>query len=126
VASLESLLSLEATGKLDPYKREAPANRELLAQGIGNIASGVLGGLPVTGVIVRSSANIDAGARTRLSGIAHGFLLAGAVVAFPFALDRIPLAALAAVLLYTGYKLSRPRSGARRGASARRTSRRSR
>ena len=108
VASLESLLSLEATGKLDPYKREAPANRELFAQGLGNVTSGLLGGLPVTGVIVRSSANIDAGARTRLSAIAHAFLLAAAVIAFPLALDRIPLAALAAVLLYTGYKLSAP------------------
>jgi MFS superfamily sulfate permease-like transporter len=108
VASLESLLSLEATNKLDRLKREAPANRELLAQGVGNFVSGFLGGLPVTGVIVRSSANIDSGARTRLSGIVHGFLLAGAVVALPLVLNRIPLAALAAVLLFTGYKLAAP------------------
>ncbi len=108
VASLESLLSLEATNKLDRLKREAPANRELLAQGIGNVTSGLLGGLPVTGVIVRSSANIDSGARTRLSAIAHGVLLAVAVVALPALLNRIPLAALAAVLLYTGYKLAAP------------------
>jgi MFS superfamily sulfate permease-like transporter len=108
VASLESLLSLEATNKLDPLKRDAPANRELIAQGVGNVTSGLLGGLPVTGVIVRSSANIDSGARTRLSGIAHGVLLAAAVVALPALLNRIPLAALAAVLLYTGYKLAAP------------------
>ena len=108
VASLESLLSLEATNKLDPQKREAPANRELLAQGAGNMVSGLLGGLPVTGVIVRSSANVDAGARSRLSAIAHGVLLVVAVLALPFALNRIPLAALAAVLLYTGFKLAHP------------------
>jgi MFS superfamily sulfate permease-like transporter len=108
VASLESLLSLEATNKLDRLKRDAPANRELLAQGLGNVTSGLLGGLPVTGVIVRSSANIDSGARTRLSGIAHGLLLAVAVVALPTVLNRIPLAALAAVLLFTGYKLAAP------------------
>jgi len=108
VASLESLLSLEATNKLDPYKREAPANRELLAQGLSNVTSGLLGGLPVTGVIVRSSANIDSGARTRLSGIVHALLLAVAVVALPAMLNRIPLAALAAVLLFTGYKLAAP------------------
>ncbi len=108
VASLESLLSLEATNKLDPLKREAPANRELFAQGLGNITSGLLGGLPVTGVIVRSSANIDAGARTRLSAIAHAVLLAVSVVALPAVLNRIPLAALAAVLLFTGYKLASP------------------
>jgi MFS superfamily sulfate permease-like transporter len=108
VASLESLLSLEATNKLDRFKREAPANRELIAQGIGNATSGMLGGLPVTGVIVRSSANIDAGARTRLSAIVHAILLAVAVVVLPAVLNRIPLAALAAVLLFTGYKLAAP------------------
>ncbi|MBL0939535.1 MAG: SulP family inorganic anion transporter [Gemmatimonadaceae bacterium] len=108
VASLESLLSLEATNKLDPWKREAPANRELFAQGLGNLTSGLLGGLPVTGVIVRSSANIDAGARTRLSGIVHGFMLLVAVLALATILNRIPLAALAAVLLVTGFKLTTP------------------
>ena len=108
VASLESLLSLEATNKLDPLKREAPANRELLAQGLGNVASGLLGGLPVTGVIVRSSANVDAGARTRLSAVMHGLLLVLAVFALAPVLNRIPLAALAAVLLFTGYKLAQP------------------
>ena len=108
VASLESLLSLEATNKLDPFKHEAPANRELLAQGLGNVTSGLLGGLPVTGVIVRSSANIDAGARTRLSAVLHAIWLLLAVLALAPLLNRIPLAALAAVLLFTGYKLAQP------------------
>ncbi|MDF1501366.1 SulP family inorganic anion transporter [Roseisolibacter sp. H3M3-2] len=108
VASLESLLSLEATNKLDPLKREAPANRELLAQGLGNVCSGLLGGLPVTGVIVRSSANIDAGGRTRLSSVLHGVLLLVAVLALGPVLNRIPLAALAAILCFTGYKLAHP------------------
>lgn len=108
VASLESLLSLEATNKLDPWKREAPANRELFAQGLGNMTSGLLGGLPVTGVIVRSSANIDAGARTRLSGIVHGVMLLVATLALASVLNRIPLAALAGVLLVTGFKLTTP------------------
>jgi MFS superfamily sulfate permease-like transporter len=108
VASLESLLSLEATNKLDPDKRDAPANRELLAQGLGNMLSGFFGGLPVTGVIVRSSANIDAGARTRLSSILHGLWLVVAVLLLAPMLNRIPLAALAAVLLVTGFKLTTP------------------
>lgn len=109
VASLETLLSLEATDKLDPYKRNAPANRELLAQGVGNMLSGVVGGLPMTGVIVRSAANIDAGARTWRSSLFHGGLLLAAVVAIPTLLNRIPLAVLAAILLYTGFKLAHPR-----------------
>ena len=109
VASLETLLSLEATDKLDPYKREAPANRELLAQGVGNILAGLIGGLPLTGVIVRSSANIDAGGRTRWSAFSHGVYLLVAVATIPALLNRIPLAALAAILLYTGYKLAHPR-----------------
>jgi MFS superfamily sulfate permease-like transporter len=108
VASLESLLSLEATNKLDPEKRDAPANRELLAQGLGNMVSGLLGGLPVTGVIVRSSANVDAGARSRLSALLHGGLLIVAVLLLAPFLNRIPLAALAAVLLVTGFKLTTP------------------
>jgi MFS superfamily sulfate permease-like transporter len=108
VASLETLLSLEATDKMDPYKREAPTNRELLAQGVGNTVSGLVGGLPITGVIVRSSANIDSGAKTKLSAVLHGLLLFGAVVAIPGLLNHIPLAALAAVLLFTGYKLAHP------------------
>jgi SulP family sulfate permease len=109
VASLETLLSLEATDKLDPYKRVSPANRELLAQGVGNTIAGLVGGLPMTGVIVRSSANVDAGARTRWSAFFHGVLLLVAVLSIPALLNRIPLAALAAVLLYTGYKLAHPR-----------------
>ena len=109
VASLETLLSLEATDKMDPYKREAPPNRELIAQGVGNTLSGLVGGLPLTGVIVRSSANIDAGAKTRWSAVLHGFLLAIAVMTIPGVLNRIPLAALAAILIYTGYKLAHPK-----------------
>lgn len=109
VASLETLLSLEATDKLDPYKRQAPANRELVAQGVGNILAGLVGGLPMTGVIVRSSANIDAGGRTRFSAFSHGVLLLVAVATIPSLLNRIPLAALAAILIYTGYKLAHPR-----------------
>lgn len=106
VASLESLLSLEAADKLDPYKRTSPPNRELKAQGIGNIVSGLLGGLPVTAVIVRSSANVTAGARTKVSAIAHGLFLGGFVLLTPTILNLIPLSCLAAILLFIGYKLS--------------------
>jgi MFS superfamily sulfate permease-like transporter len=106
VASLESLLSVEATDKLDPFKRNTPTNRELKAQGIGNIVSGLLGGIPLTAVIVRSSANINAGARTRLSSIIHGFFLLFSVVLFSGILNMIPLACLAAILLVIGYKLA--------------------
>ena len=109
VASLETLLSLEATDKLDPFKRNAPANRELFAQGVGNMVAGAVGGLPMTGVIVRSSANIMAGARTWRSSFFHGALLLVAVVAIPTLLNRIPLAVLAAILLFTGYKLANPK-----------------
>ncbi len=109
VASLETLLSLEATDKLDPFKRSAPANRQLFAQGIGNMISGAIGGLPMTGVIVRSAANVGAGARTWRSAFFHGVLLLLAVVAIPALLNRIPLAVLAAILLFTGYKLANPR-----------------
>lgn len=105
VASIETLLNLEATDKLDPMKRYSPPNRELQAQGIGNIISGLLGGLPVTSVIVRSSANINSGARTKLSTIAHGTLLLVCAAMIPTLLNMIPLATLAAVLLVTGYKL---------------------
>jgi MFS superfamily sulfate permease-like transporter len=108
VASLESLLSLEASDKLDPYKRLSPPNRELVAQGTGNIISGMLGGLPVTAVIVRSSANINAGARTKLSTIVHGVLLLVSVVFIPNILNMIPYSALAAVLIFVGYKLAKP------------------
>lgn len=107
VASLESLLSVEATDKLDPQRRNTDTNRELLAQGAGNIVSGLLGGLPVTQVIVRSSANINSGARTKMSAIVHGFILIGSALIIPSLLNQIPLAALACILLMVGYKLSR-------------------
>lgn len=108
VASIESLLSIEAIDKLDPYRRVTPTNRELVAQGFGNMASGLIGGLPVTSVIVRSSANVGSGARSKLSTITHGLLLLGSVIAVPMLLNTIPLAALAAVLIALGYKLTKP------------------
>jgi MFS superfamily sulfate permease-like transporter len=108
VASIETLLCVEATDKLDPLKRYTPTNRELKAQGIGNIISGLVGGLPVTSVIVRSSANINAGARTKLSTIIHGSLLLLCVATIPMVLNMIPKASLAAILLYTGYRLCKP------------------
>lgn len=108
VASLESLLSIEAADKLDEFKRITPLNRELRAQGIGNMVSGLIGGLPVTAVIVRSSANINAGARTKASAIMHGLLLLTAVLAIPSILSLIPLSALAAILIVTGFKLTKP------------------
>lgn len=108
VASLEALLALDATDKMDPHKRESDTERELFAQGTGNIVSGLLGGLPISGVIVRSAANIDAGAQTRRSTITHGALLLVAVLTLPALLNRMPLASLAAVLLYTGFKLASP------------------
>ena len=106
VATIETLVNLEAIDKLDPQKRHAPPNRELIAQGAGNILSGLVGGLPVTSVIVRSSANIDAGAQTKASTMMHGGLLLVFVVIAPGILNMIPLASLAAILLVTGYKLS--------------------
>ncbi len=109
VASMETLLSLEATDRMDPLKREAPANRELVAQGLGNALCGLLGGLPMTAVIVRSSVNVYAGARTRASAIMHGVLLLVAVLSIPTLLNRIPLAALAMILIHTGWKLAHPR-----------------
>lgn len=108
IASLETLLSLDAVDKLDPYKRIAPVNRELTAQGVGNMVSGLIGGLPITAVIVRSTANISSGGRTKVSAVFHGFLLATSVVFFPDILNMIPKAALAAVLLVVGYKLAKP------------------
>jgi MFS superfamily sulfate permease-like transporter len=107
IASLESLLSVEATDKLDPYKRNTPANRELKAQGLGNFVSGLIGGLPVTAVIVRSSANVNAGAKTKLSAIIHGIMLLGSVIGLAALLNKIPLSCLAALLLVVGYKLAR-------------------
>jgi MFS superfamily sulfate permease-like transporter len=108
VASLETLLCLEATDRLDPLKRVTPPNRELQAQGIGNVLAGLLGGLPITAVIVRSSANIQAGARTRLSAMLHGVLLLLSVLVLTDVLSWIPLAALSAILLHTGFKLAKP------------------
>jgi MFS superfamily sulfate permease-like transporter len=109
VASLETLLCVEATDKLDPIKRVTPTNRELKAQGMGNIISGLIGGLPVTQVIVRSSANITFGARTKLSGILHGFFLLVSAVTITSVLNMIPLSSLAAILIIVGYKLAKPK-----------------
>ncbi len=108
VASLETLLCVEATDKLDPHKNVTPTNRELLAQGTGNILSGMIGGLPITQVIVRSSANIQSGGRTKLSAIVHGFFLLFSVILIPNLLNKIPLSVLAAILLIVGYKLAKP------------------
>lgn len=108
VASLESLLSIEAVDDLDPYQRVTPTNRELKAQGLGNVISGLIGGLPVTSVIVRSSANVNAGAKTKMSTIYHGALLLICVAFIPMLLNLIPKAALAAILIFTGCKLAKP------------------
>lgn len=108
VASLETLLCVEATDKLDPHKNVTPTNRELFAQGTGNIVSGLIGGLPITQVIVRSSANIQSGGRSKLSAIIHGFLLIVSVLLIPTLLNQIPLAVLAAVLFIVGFKLAKP------------------
>ncbi len=108
VASLETLLCVEATDKLDPYKNVTPTNRELFAQGTGNIVSGLIGGLPITQVIVRSSANIQSGGRSKISAIIHGFLLLISIIVIPKLLNMIPLSVLAAILLVVGYKLAKP------------------
>lgn len=108
VASLETLLCLEATDKLDPYKRVTPANQELKAQGIGNILAGLVGGLPITQVIVRSSTNIQSGGRTKASAIFHGIIMLACAMAIPQVLNLIPLASLAAILFLVGYKLAKP------------------
>lgn len=108
VASLETLLSVEATDKLDPRKRVTPTNRELLAQGTGNMLSGFIGGLPITQVVVRSSANIQSGGRTKMSAILHAVWLLLAVVFIPNLLNLIPLAVLAGVLFIVGFKLAKP------------------
>jgi len=105
IASLETLLCIEAIDNLDPERRVTNTNRELFAQGIGNTVSGLIGGLPITSVIVRSSANLHAGAKSKLSSVFHGFLLLVCVVSIPYLLNLIPLSALAAILLLTGYKL---------------------
>ncbi len=108
VASLETILNLEAVDKLDPLKRCSPPNRELVAQGFGNMLSGLLGGLPVTSVVVRGSVNLAAGAQSKLSSIFHGILLLISVAALPIYLNMIPLSALAAILFVTGVKLASP------------------
>ena len=108
VASIETLLCIEAVDKLDPEKRITTGNRELVAQGIGNMLSGLIGGLPITSVIVRSSANLQANAKSKVSTIFHGTLLLVCVAFIPGILNKIPLASLAAILLFTGYKLSNP------------------
>jgi len=108
VASLETLLCLEAADKMDPYKRTTPANKELLAQGTGNIISGLIGGLPITQVIVRSSANIQAHAKDKTSTIFHGFLLLFSILFIPNLISKIPLACLAALMIVVGAKLARP------------------
>ncbi len=107
VASIETLLCIEAVDKIDPLKRMTSPNQELKAQGVGNIVSGLLGGLPVTSVIVRSSANVNANAKTKASVISHGILLLVCVALIPTLLNMIPLAVLAAVLILVGYKLAR-------------------
>ena len=109
VASLETLLNLEAVDKLDPKKRPSPANRELLAQGAGNCVAGLVGALPVTSVIIRSSVNIHSGVETKRSAIIHGIFLVCAVIIFAGLMNQIPLACLAAILIMTGFKLASPK-----------------
>ncbi|AKT36315.1 SulP family inorganic anion transporter [Chondromyces crocatus] len=109
VASLETLLNLEAVDRIDPWRRKSPPNREMLAQGMGNLTSGLLGGLPITSVVVRSSAGVNAGGRTKAVALFHGLFLMLAVLFMAPLLTRIPLACLAAILLTTGYKLAKPK-----------------
>ena len=108
VASIETLLCVEAADKMDPQRRITNTNRELKAQGIGNLLSSLIGGLPMTSVVVRSSANAKAGATSKISSIIHGALLLLSVLAIPFVLNLIPLATLSAVLILVGYKLAKP------------------
>jgi MFS superfamily sulfate permease-like transporter len=108
LATLETLLCIEAMDKLDRHNRITPVNRELVAQGIGNMVCGFLGAIPLTAVVVRGSANVDAGGRTKFSAITHGVFLLLAVLLIPFALNKIPYASLAAILLVTGYNLTKP------------------
>ncbi len=107
LATLETLLCIEAVDKLDKANRITPVNRELIAQGIGNITCGLLGAIPLTAVVVRGAANVDAGGRTKLSAFTHGLFLLLAVLLFPFLLNKIPYASLAAILLVTGYNLTK-------------------
>ena len=108
IASLETLLSIEAVDNLDPQRRVTNTNKELFAQGVGNTVAGLIGGLPVTSVIVRSSANVNSGGKSKLSTIIHGTLLLVSIILIPGLLNKIPLSALAAILLLTGYKLAKP------------------
>lgn len=109
LATLETLLCIEAIDKLDRHNRITPVNRELIAQGIGNMVCGMLGAIPLTAVVVRGAANVDAGARTKMSAVTHGILLLLAVVLIPFVLNLIPYASLSAILLMTGYNLTKPK-----------------
>lgn len=109
LATLETLLSIEAVDKLDKANRITLVNRELIAQGIGNITCGLLGAIPLTAVVVREAANIDAGGRTKLAAFTHGLFLLLAVILVPFLLNKIPYASLAAILLVTGYNLTKPK-----------------
>jgi len=109
LATLETLLCIEAIDKLDRHNRITPVNRELIAQGIGNIVCGLLGAIPLTAVVVRGAANVDAGARTKMAAITHGVLLLLAIAGVPFVLNRIPYASLSAILLMTGYNLTQPK-----------------
>jgi MFS superfamily sulfate permease-like transporter len=109
VASIETLLCLEAGDKMDPMKRYSSANTELRAQGVGNMLAGLLGGLPMTSVIVRTTANVNAGAKTKLSAIIHGFFLLGTVILIPTLLNKMPMACLAAILIMIGLKLASPK-----------------
>jgi MFS superfamily sulfate permease-like transporter len=109
LATLETLLCIEAVDKLDKANRITPVNRELIAQGIGNMTCGLLGAIPLTAVVVRGAANVDAGGRTKLSAFTHGLFLLLAVMLVPFLLNKIPYASLAAILLVTGYNLSKPK-----------------
>lgn len=109
LATLETLLCIEAIDKLDEHNRITPVNRELVAQGLGNVACGLLGAIPMTAVIVRGAANVDAGARTKLSAFTHGLFLLAAVALIPGLLSLIPNASLAAILLVTGYNLTKPK-----------------
>lgn len=109
LATLETLLCIEAIDKLDIHNRITPVNRELVAQGIGNITCGLLGAIPLTAVVVRGAANVDAGGRTKISAITHGAFLLLAVLLIPFILNQIPYASLSAILLFTGYNLAKPK-----------------
>ena len=109
LATLETLLCIEAVDKLDKRNRISPVNRELIAHGIGNMTCGLLGAIPITAVVVRGAANVDAGGRTKLSAFTHGLFLLLAVLLVPFLLNKIPYAALAAILLVTGYNLTKPK-----------------